>query len=111
MAQVAGRQDEFHRDPGDLAATQQYAGQYTHGGSDHARAVEQAARAKAPMRKLGSFWKARPPGVWQGLCESNEAAVQQALSLDKSKQTQATAALARGGVRQWQVGVAVGCRS
>ena len=46
------------------------------------------------MRRRAFFWKVPPPGDWLGSAKSNEDVVQQALSLDKSKQTQATATLA-----------------
>jgi eukaryotic-like serine/threonine-protein kinase len=93
MAQVAGRPDEFTATQA-LAASQQYSGQYRTAESTMRRAVEQAARAKASDAQAGFLLQGATALGLAGLCESNEAAVQQALSLDKSKQTQTTAALA-----------------
>ncbi len=92
MAQIAGRQDEFVATQA-LAATQQYAGQYRAAEATMRRAVEQAARAKASDAQAGFILEGAAALGLAGLCESNEMAVQQALSLDKSRQTQATAAL------------------
>jgi serine/threonine protein kinase/tetratricopeptide (TPR) repeat protein len=92
MGQVAGRQDEFIVTQA-LAAIQQYSGQYRMAEATMRRAVEQAARAKASDAQAGFVLEGAAALGLAGLCESNEAAVQQALSLDKSKQTQATAAL------------------
>ncbi len=92
MGQVAGRQDEFIVTQA-LVAIQQYSGQYRMAEATMRRAVEQAARAKASDAQAGFVLEGAAARGLAGLCESNEAAVQQALSLDKSKQTQATAAL------------------
>ena len=92
MAQVAGRQDEFIATQA-LAATQQYSGQYRMAEATIRRAVEQAGRAKASDAQAGFLLESASALGLAGLCESNEALVQQALSLDKSRQTQATAAL------------------
>ena len=58
------------------------------------RAVEQAGRAKASDAQAGFLLEGATALGLAGLCESNEAVVQQALSLDKSRQTQASATLA-----------------
>jgi hypothetical protein len=92
MAQFAGRQDEFVATQA-LAAIQQYAGQYRAAEATMRRATEQAARAKASDAQAGFILEGAAAVGLAGLCESNQAAVQQALSLDKSRQTQATAAL------------------
>ncbi|HET6216442.1 MAG TPA: tetratricopeptide repeat protein, partial [Acidobacteriaceae bacterium] len=92
VAQVAGRQDEFIVTQA-LAAIQQYSGQYRMAETTMRRAEEQAARAKASDAQAGFILEGAAARGLVGLCESNEAALQQALSLDKSKQTQATAAL------------------
>ena len=77
-----------------LAATQQYSGQYRMAEATMRRAMEQAARAKASDAQAGFLLEgATALGLGWAL-RVNEAAVQQALSLDKSKQTQAAAALA-----------------
>ncbi len=93
MAQIAGRQDEFVATQS-LAAIQQYAGQYRAAEATMRRAVEQAARAKASDAQAGFILEGASALGLAGLCESNETAVQQALSLDKSKQTQTIATLA-----------------
>src|ERR1700733_5410614 len=92
MAQLAGRQDEFLATQA-LAATQQYAGQFRLAEATMRRATDQAARAKASDAQAGFLLEGATALGLAGLCESNEKAVQEALSLDKSKQTQATAAL------------------
>ncbi len=93
MSQLAGRQDEFTATQA-LAATQQYSGQYRMAEVTIRRAVEQAGRAKASDAQAGFLLESATALGLAGLCESNETMVQQALSLDKSRQTQATAALA-----------------
>jgi tetratricopeptide (TPR) repeat protein len=95
MSQLAGRQDEFTATQA-LAATQQYSGQYRMAEATIRRAVEQAGRAKASDAQAGFLLESATALGLAGLCESNEAVVQQALSLDKSRQTQAAAALAAG---------------
>jgi hypothetical protein len=92
MAQLAGRQDEFLATQA-LAATQQYAGQYRLAEATIRRAADQAARAKASDAQAGFLLEGATALGLAGLCESNEKAVQEAMSLDKSKQTQAIAAL------------------
>jgi eukaryotic-like serine/threonine-protein kinase len=91
MAKIAGRPDEFLATQ-ILASTQQYAGQYRLAAVTMQRAVEQAARAKAPDAQAGFLLEGELARGLAGLCDSGQA-VQQALSLDKSKQTQANAAL------------------
>ena len=93
MSQVAGRQDEFVATQA-LAATQQYTGQYRMAEATIRRAVEQAGRAKASDAQAGFLLESATARGLAGLCDSNEAVVQQALSLDKSRQTQAAATLA-----------------
>jgi serine/threonine protein kinase/tetratricopeptide (TPR) repeat protein len=92
MAQLTGRQDEFLATQA-LAATQQYAGQYRLAEATMRRATDQAARAKASDAQAGFLLEGATALGLAGLCESNEKAVQEAMSLDKSKQTQAAAAL------------------
>jgi serine/threonine protein kinase/Flp pilus assembly protein TadD len=93
VAQVAGRQDEFLITQV-MAATQQFSGQYRKAAATVRQALEQAGRAKAPDVQAGALLSNAGARGLAGLCEGNEAAVQQALALDKSKQTQAYAVLA-----------------
>ena len=93
MAEVSGRPDGFQLE-GALAATQQYAGEYRAAAATSQRAFEQAGRAKAPDAQAGFLLTSATARGMAALCDGNEAAVQQALSLDKSKQTEATAVLA-----------------
>jgi eukaryotic-like serine/threonine-protein kinase len=92
MAKIAGRPDEFLATQ-ILATTQQYSGQYRLAAATMARAAEQAARAKAPDAQAGFLLESAMARGLAGLCDSNDV-VRQALSLDKSRQTQAGAALA-----------------
>jgi eukaryotic-like serine/threonine-protein kinase len=93
MAKVAGRPDEFTATDV-LAQTQQFSGQYRMAVATTRRAFEQAGHAKAPDAQAGILLQGAAARGAAGLCEGNEAAVKQALLLDQSKQTQATAALA-----------------
>ncbi len=93
VAQVAGRPDEFQL-LANLVATQQYAGEFRSAAATTRRAFEQASRAKAPDAQAGLLLTSAAARGMAGLCAENEATVQQALALDKSKQTQATAVLA-----------------
>jgi tetratricopeptide (TPR) repeat protein len=92
MAKAAGRPDEFIATQS-LAATQQFSGQYRLAVQTMRRAFDQALRAKASDVQAGILLQGTIARGLAGFCES-KAAVQQALSLDKSKQTQATAVLA-----------------
>jgi eukaryotic-like serine/threonine-protein kinase len=93
MAQVSGRPDVYMATQG-LASTQQFSGQYTKAAATIQRAFEQAGRAKAPdVQAAALLTNAQARGM-AGLCEGNEAAVRQALALDKSKQIQGYAVLA-----------------
>jgi eukaryotic-like serine/threonine-protein kinase len=93
MARVSGRPDGFQLE-GVLAATQQYAGQYHAAAATTQRAFEQAGLAQAPDAQAGFLLASAEARGMAGLCEGNEATVKQALALDKSKQTEAIAALA-----------------
>ena len=92
MAKAAGRPDEFLATQ-NLAVTQQYSGQYHMAGQTMQRALDQAVRAKAADVQAGVLLQGAIARGLAGFCESKEA-VQQALSLDKSKQTQSNAVLA-----------------
>jgi eukaryotic-like serine/threonine-protein kinase len=92
MAKIAGRPDEFIATQV-LATIQQYSGQYRLASATIQRAAEQAARAKAPDAQAGFLLESVTARGLAGLCDSNDL-VRQALSLDKSRQTQASATLA-----------------
>jgi eukaryotic-like serine/threonine-protein kinase len=93
VAQVAGRPDEFLVSQF-LAGTQQFSGQSRKAAAATRQAFEQAGRAKAPDVQAGTLLLNAEGRGLAGLCESNEVVVQQALVLDKSKQTQEAAVLA-----------------
>jgi tetratricopeptide (TPR) repeat protein len=94
MAQIAGRPDEFIATQA-LAATQQYSGQYRLAAATLQRAEDQAAHAKASDAQAGFLLQGAIARGLAGFCEDKDKeVVQQALTLDKSKQTQATATLA-----------------
>jgi serine/threonine protein kinase/tetratricopeptide (TPR) repeat protein len=94
MGKIAGRPDEFTATQA-LAATQQYSGQYRLAAATLQRAAEQAAHAKASDAQAGFLLEGAIARGLAGFCgDQDKAMVQQALSLDRSKQTQATAALA-----------------
>jgi len=93
VAMVAGRPDEFLVTQY-LGSTQQFSGQYRKAGATFQRAFDQAGREKAPDVQAAALLTNAAGRGTAGLCEGNEAAVQQALGLDKSKQTQAYAVLA-----------------
>ena len=93
VASAAGRPDEFLVTIA-VATTQQYAGQYALASATFQQAFEQAGRAKAPDAQAGFLLQDAQGRGLAGLCDSNEAVVQRALGLDKSKQTLEYAALA-----------------
>ncbi|MGB8537406.1 MAG: tetratricopeptide repeat protein, partial [Acidobacteriaceae bacterium] len=91
MAKTAGRPDEFLA-TFTLAQIQQYSGQFRLAAATMQRAAEQAARAKAPDAQAGFLVEEAQARGLAGLCDSSDE-VRQALSLDKSRQTQAQATL------------------
>ncbi len=93
MAEVSGRPDAFLM-VGSLAVTQQYAGEYRTAAATMRRAFEQAGLAQAPDVQAGFLLASAAARGMAGLCAENEATVNQALALDKSKQTQEFAVLA-----------------
>jgi tetratricopeptide (TPR) repeat protein len=93
VAQVAGRPDEFLITQV-MAATQQFSGQYRKAAATTQQALDQAGRARAPDVQAAALLSNAGARGLAGLCDGNEAAVQQALALDKSKQIQAYAVLA-----------------
>ncbi len=95
MAQAAGMPDEFLATV-TLATTQLFSGEYQKASATIQQAFEQAGNAKAPDVQANALLTNAASRGLAGLCEGNEAAVQQALGLDKSKQTQAYAVLTAG---------------
>jgi eukaryotic-like serine/threonine-protein kinase len=93
MAEVSGRPDAFLL-VASLAVTQQYAGEYRTAAATTRRAFDQAGLAQAPDAQAGFLLASAAARGMAGLCAENEATVNQALALDKSKQTQASAVLA-----------------
>jgi tetratricopeptide (TPR) repeat protein len=93
LAEVAGHPDEFLMTQV-LAATQQFAGQYRKAAATFQHAIEQAGHAKAPDAQAANLLTDALGRGLAGMCDGNEAAVEQALGLDKSKQTQEAAGLA-----------------
>ena len=93
VAEMAGHPDEFVMTQ-NLAATQQYSGQYRKASATFQHAVEQAGHAKAPDAQAAILLTDGLGRGLAGLCDGNEAKVEQALGLDKSKQTQEAAGLA-----------------
>jgi eukaryotic-like serine/threonine-protein kinase len=95
MTEVAGQPDEFLATEA-LAVTQFFSGEYKTGVVTTQRAFEQARIAKAPDVQANALLNGAASQGFAGLCRDNEALVQQALGLDKSRQTQAYAVLAAG---------------
>lgn len=93
MTDTSGRADEFLVTQ-NLAATQQYAGQFREASATFQLAFEQAGRAKAPDVQAAVLLQNAMTRGLAGLCDGSDAVVKQALDLDKSKQTQAFAVLA-----------------
>jgi eukaryotic-like serine/threonine-protein kinase len=92
LAEVAGHPDEFLITQA-LATIQQFSGQYRKASVTFQRAIDQAGRAKAPDAQAGNLLLDALGRGMAGLCDGNDAKVEQALGLDKSKQTQAIAGL------------------
>ena len=89
---VAGRPDEFLVTLA-LAGTQQFSGQFKQAAVTVQEAFDQAGHLKAPdVQASALLFNAEAKGL-AGLCAGNDAVVQQALALDRSKQTQELAAL------------------
>jgi eukaryotic-like serine/threonine-protein kinase len=93
QAKLAGKPDEFVATQV-LGFTRFYGGQYRLATAIMQRAFEQAAHAKAPDAQAGILLQDAIGKGLAGNCEGNEAAVRQALGLDKSRQNQGTAVLA-----------------
>jgi serine/threonine protein kinase/Flp pilus assembly protein TadD len=93
VTQAAGLPDEFLVTEA-LALTQQFSGKYRQAASTFAQAFEQAGRGKASDVQAGVLLMNAAGRGLAGLCDGNQAAVEQAMALDKSKQTQEYALLA-----------------
>ena len=93
MAEMAGHPDEFVTTQ-NLAITQQYAGQYRKATATFQHAIELAGHSKAPDAQAANLLADALDRGMAGLCDGNDAMVEQALGLDKSKPTQAAAGLA-----------------
>jgi eukaryotic-like serine/threonine-protein kinase len=95
MTKVAGQPDEFLATQV-LASTQLFAGQYGKAAGTIQQTYEQAGRAKAPDVQANVLLSNAASRGLAGLCDGSEAAVQQALGLDRSRQTESFAVLASG---------------
>jgi serine/threonine protein kinase/tetratricopeptide (TPR) repeat protein len=93
LAEMSGRPDEFVSTQA-LGIIQQYAGQFRLATATFGQAVDQAGRAKAPDAQAVNLLQDAVGRGMAGLCDGNQAAVERALGLDKSKQTQQAAGLA-----------------
>ena len=95
MTKVAGQPDEFLATQA-LASSQLFAGEYNKAAATIRQGYEQAGRAKAPDVQANMLLTNAASRGLAGLCDGNEAAVQQALGLDRSRQTESFAVLASG---------------
>jgi serine/threonine protein kinase/Tfp pilus assembly protein PilF len=93
QAKWAGRPDEFVATQ-ILGFQQMYSGQYRLASATMQQGFVQAARAKAPDAQAGILLNEVIGAGMGGNCTGSEAAVRQALALDKSRQTQGAAVLA-----------------
>ncbi len=87
LAEGAGRPDEFLL-TGLLGNVQAEWGQFRAAGATLQQAAGQAGEAKAPDAQAGFLLNAAFVGWPVGECQNPEAAVRQALAVDKSKPTQ-----------------------
>jgi eukaryotic-like serine/threonine-protein kinase len=95
MTLVAAQPDEFLATEA-LAGTQLFSGEYRQAAMTTQRAYDQAGLAKAPDVQANAILTNAASRGYAGLCEGNEEAVQKALALDKSRQTQSFAVLTAG---------------
>jgi eukaryotic-like serine/threonine-protein kinase len=95
MTLVAGQPDEFLATQA-LAGIQLFSGEYRKGSVTTQQAFEQAGLAKAPDVQANALLLNAASRGFAGLCEGNEQAVQKALALDKSRQTQSFAVFTAG---------------
>ncbi len=95
MIQVAGRPDEFLATQA-LGATQMFSGQFKQAAATTAHAFDQAGRAKAPDVQASLLLIEAATRGLAGVCAGNEAALQRAHALDKSKVTEESLLMAAG---------------
>jgi tetratricopeptide (TPR) repeat protein len=95
MTLVAGQPDEFLATEA-LAGTQMFSGEYRQAAMTTQRTYDQAGLAKAPDVQANAILTSAASRGFAGLCEGNEEAVQNALALDKSRQTQSFAVMTAG---------------
>ncbi len=95
MTLVAGQPDEFLATQA-LAGIQLFSGEYRKASVTTQQAFEQAALAKAPDVQANALLINAASRGFAGLCEGNEQAVQKALALDRSRQTQSFAVFTAG---------------
>jgi eukaryotic-like serine/threonine-protein kinase len=95
ITQVAGQPDEFLATQA-LAGIQLFSGEYRKAAVTTQQAFEQAGLAKAPDVQANALLINAASRGFAGLCEGNEQAVQNALALDKSRQTQSFAVFTAG---------------
>ena len=95
MTLVAGQPDEFLATQA-LAGIQLFSGEYRKAAATTQHAFEQAGLAKAPDVQANALLINAASRGFAGLCEGNEEAVQRALALDKSRQTQSLAVFTAG---------------
>jgi eukaryotic-like serine/threonine-protein kinase len=92
-AQTAGRPDEFLISSVFLS-TEEASGEFRKSTVSLQKGMEQAARVKAPDVEAGMVLTQAVGRGLAGMCDGSAASVQQALALDKSKQSREVAALA-----------------
>jgi eukaryotic-like serine/threonine-protein kinase len=95
MMLVAGQPDEFLATQA-LAGTQLFSGEYQKAAAATKQAFDQGGLAKAPDVQANALLTNAASRGLAGLCDGNEAAVQQALALDRSRQTQSFAVMTAG---------------
>jgi tetratricopeptide (TPR) repeat protein len=95
MTMTAGQPDEFLATQA-LAGTQLFSGEYRQAAITTQRAFDQGSLAKAPDVQANAILTNAASRGYAGLCEGNEEAVQKALALDKSRQTQSFAVFTAG---------------
>ena len=95
MTLVAGQPDEFLATQA-LAGIQLFSGEYRKASVTTQQAFEQAGLAKAPDVQANALLINAASRGFAGLCEGNEQAVQKALALDRSRQTQSFAVFTAG---------------
>jgi eukaryotic-like serine/threonine-protein kinase len=93
--EAAGLPEEFLTTQA-LATTQLFSGEFQKGAATIQQAFEQAGRAKAPDVQANALLTNAASRGFAGLCQGNEAVVDQALALDRSRQTEAYAVLTLG---------------